>query len=306
MLTFDKFTGINNVLPSHRLKPTELAIARNVDLGNSGEIRRRTGYTQVSEVCHKNLWQAGNYMLAVSNHDLVRTDGITQQVLYPSLGPDRVWYCSLPDGSTTFSNGLINGIVNSTGTGISPWSAPPVPGRYDETGVFPNMARDLTAMPIGTITTAYHGRVLVAQGKVLWASAPFDYRRCDTRFDYKMFSSNITLVQPVDDGIYVGTETELAFLAGSTWDELAYRQVVIGRTVLGSGVTVEAEYLRPREGGNYRGTAMIAISDGGIVFGYNGGSIWRITESVYRTDVTEVVSTWRLLNGVPQYIAVPV
>jgi hypothetical protein len=51
---------------------------------------------------------------------------------------------------------------------------------------------------------------------------------------------------------------------------------------------------------------MIAIADGGVVFGYNGGSIWRITESVYRTEVTEVSATWRMQDGVPQYVAVPV
>jgi hypothetical protein len=70
-------------------------------------------------------------------------------------------------------------------------------------------------------------------------------------------------------------------------------------------VTVEAEYLKPREGGNYRGLALVCIADGTLVFGYNGGSIWRFAEGTYRTTVTEVSATFRVIDGIPQYIAVP-
>ncbi len=386
MLTFEKFTGINNVQPGHRLKPTELAVATNVDVGLDGELRRRQGYTQVSEVCHKNVHQAAGYLLATCNGDLVRTDGTTQTVLQESLGSDRVWYCNLPDGRTTFSNGLIHGItdgVTATAWGIplpvSVGAATPVageltPGEYrwaityvrlsdgleggasyspavdlpngglllmglpeepehainvylsngeaffyagramggsfsylgkNDALVLPLRTDHLYPMPVGTVTAFWRGRVLVASGSVLFASLPHQWEHCDLRRDFKQFSAPMTLIQPVDDGVYVGTEEELVFLSGDQFDKLEYRRVVIGRTVLGSGVAVEAEYLRPREGGNYRGTAMICIADGGLVFGYNGGSIWRITEGVYRTGVTEVAATWRLQNGIPQYIAVP-
>lgn len=386
MLTFEKFTGINNVQPGHRLKPTELAVASNVDVGLDGEVRRRQGYTQVSEVCHKNLWQADGYMLATCNGDLVRTDGTTQTVLQESLGVDRAWYCNLPDGRTTFSNGLIHGITD--GTTATAWGIPlpvstgaatPVageltPGEYrwaityvrlsdgleggaayspptelpdgglllmglpEEPGhainvylsngeaffyagqtlgdafsylgkndalVLPLRTDHLYPMPVGTVTAFWRGRVLVASGSVLFASLAHSWEHCDLRRDFKQFGAPITLIQPVDDGVYVGTEDELAFLSGDQFDKLEYRRVVIGRTVLGSGVTIEAEYLRPREGGNHRGTAMICIADGTLTFGYNGGSIWRITEGVYRTAATEVAATWRLVGGVPQYIAVP-
>lgn len=388
MLTFEKFTGINNVQPGHRLKPTELAVATNVDIGLDGEIRRRQGYTQVSEVCHKNIHQADGYMLATCNGDLVRTDGVTQTVLQASLGVDRVWYCNLPDGRTTFSNGLIHGItdgVTATGWGVpippsigaaTSVSGQLIPGKYQWAityvrlsdgleggaaysnpedfpdggvllmglpeepgyrinvylsglegeclylagttlnGAFSYLGKNdalvnplrtdfMYPMPVGTVTAFWRGRVLVAAGNVLYASAPHSWELCNLMRDFKQFSADITMIQPVDDGVYVGTEDELVFLAGDQFDKLEYRRVVIGRTVLGSGVTIEAEYLRPREGGNNRGTAMICIAGGGLVYGYNGGAIWRITEGIYRTTVTEVAATWRMREGVPQYIAVP-
>ena len=58
MLTFKSFTGINNTVPSQRLmhdqksKTAELASAVNVDIGLTGEIRRRSGFSHgVSRRC---------------------------------------------------------------------------------------------------------------------------------------------------------------------------------------------------------------------------------------------------------------
>ena len=90
MLTFDKFTGINNVEPAYRLGKTDLAAALDVEVGLTRELRRRDGYTVASEQCHKNLHQADGFMLATSGGQLVRTDGDTLEVLHPSLGNERL------------------------------------------------------------------------------------------------------------------------------------------------------------------------------------------------------------------------
>lgn len=381
MLTFEKFTGINNVQPGARLKPTELATAVNVDIGLDGEIRRRAGYSQVSDVCHKNLHQAQGFMLATCNGDLVRTDGVTQTVLQDSLGVDRVWYCNLPDGRTTFSNGLINGITD--GVTAQSWGVPTpetvgahtavsgdlFPGSYRwaisyvrlsdgleggiaysgqielETGgilltglpeepghkinvylsngegfyfagstlgnsfsylgannalVLPSRTEHIYPMPVGTVTAFWRGRVLVAQGNVLWASLPHQWEHCDMRRDFKQFSAPITLVQPVDGGVFVGTEHELVFLAGNQWDQLAYTRKADGPVVLGSGVTVPGSAL-----GGGHSDAMVCIADDELLAGFGDGSIKELAEDRYKTNVTEVAATFREVNGVPQYIAIP-
>lgn len=388
MLTFEKFAGINNVVPPHRLKPSDLTVATDVDCGLSGELRRRKGYSLVQEVCHKNLHQADGFLLATCNGDLCRTDGVTQTVLYPSLGVERVWYCNLPDGRTTFSNGLIHGITDGVTTtewgvplppsigALTPVSGELHPGDYQYAltyvrisdgleggpsysnpvpvpdggillsglpaepgyainvyfsghnggemyragttynGLFSYLGKnaDLTLpirtdflepMPVGTVTAFNRGRALVADGTVLWASKPHQVELCDKRRDFKQFSAPITLIQPVDDGIFVGTEHELAFLAGGEFDKLVYRQVIAGPVVLGSGVEVKAELLQAQQGANETGTAMICIADGVLVYGYNGGNVRRVTEGRYRTAVTEVAATFRMQDGVPQYLAVP-
>jgi len=113
MLTFGGFTGINNVLPEHRQGASDLRRAENVNIGLTGEITRRGGFTEVSDQCHKNLWQADGFMLATCGSVLtaIHPDG-ARHVIHPALGYARVWYCNLPDGRTTFTNGLIQGVTD--------------------------------------------------------------------------------------------------------------------------------------------------------------------------------------------------
>lgn len=390
MLTFDKFTGINNVQPSHRIKNSELTQAVNVDIGLSGEIKRRGGYTEILATCHKNLHQADGFMLAtVDGGDLTSFDanGANRVLLYPSLGPSRVWYCNLPDGRTTFSNGLICGITD--GQTASAWGVPipesvgaltPVAGgmlhgeyRYyltyvrladglesgtafslpttvttggilltglpvrdgyainvylsshnDDRGylagsttgaafsymgkndalTLPSMTDDLMPAPAGTVTAFWRGRVLVAVGSVLFASRTNGWELFDLRRDFKQFSSRITLIQPVDDGLYVGTDSELAFLSGTEFDKLTYNQVMSGPVVLGSGVGVPGELVKLGDSVG-QGSAMICIAAGGLIIGLASGNITRIVEGRYTTAATEVAATFRVLGGTPQYIAIP-
>lgn len=393
MLTFKSFTGINNTVPSQRLmhdqesKTAELASAVNVDIGLTGEIRRRAGYSELLDTCHKNLHQAAGFILAtVDGGDLISmdADGENRVTLYPSLGVSRVWYCNLPDGRTTFSNGLICGVTDGlTATtwgvtrpsgvgaitevagslfageyryglthvrlsdgleGAPVYSSPiQIEGGIVLTGLpvlaghktniyivghdgdhaylagsttnaafsftgkndaltAPCRTDNLDVAPAGTVTAFSGGRVLVAADNVLYASRPHMIESFDYLRDFKQFTSPITLIQPVDDGVYVGTTTELVFMAGSEFDKMTYRQVLAGPVALGSGVQVPGDLIR----GGQPGTAMLCIADGVICAGFNGGNLARLTEGRYQTDATEVAATFRMLPGrIPQYLAIP-
>jgi hypothetical protein len=393
MLTFSSFTGINNVLPSERLAPDRktgaaaLTEAMNVDIGMAGEARRRKGYSVASVVCHKNVWQGASFMLATANGDLINS--ATQAVLYASLGVSRVWYTNLPDGRTTFSNGLICGITDGTTT--AKWGIPlpaadgaPIdvagalnPGKYrialthvrlsdgleggtthltpftvatggivitglplladHKTNVYLSSANDdalylagttagstfsFTAAndtltlacktdqcypaPAGILTAFWRGRTLLASGKLLLASRNQQWELFDLAKDLKQFSSDITLVQPVDTGIWVGTGKELAFLSGAQFDGLtAHHNTVPGAVVLGSGVTVDGANIKVGNGVG-SGPAMICIAGGGYLYaGLESGSAVNLTDGVYTTAATEVAATFRVQSGIPQYIAIP-
>lgn len=158
--------------------------------------------------------------------------------------------------------------------------------------------------PAGRCLVEWRGRALVAVGNVLYASLPNNHELFNVRRDFKQFVDQITTVVPVDDGVYVGTEKELAFLAGTQFDSLVYRKVVDGAVVLGSGVSVRGELVKQGEGAGL-GSAMVCIADDRVVAGFNGGGLVRLTEGRYHTDATEVFATFRMVGGTPQYVAVP-
>lgn len=387
MLTYEGFTGINNVLPEHRMASGDLLQAQDVNIGLTGEVMRRDGLTLLSEQCHKNLHPANGFMLATCGSALtaIHPDG-ERHMIHPALGSARVWYCDLPDGRTTYSNGLIHGVTDGR-SGVERSVAMPEslgqpdacfgalePGQYryslswvrlsdriegpaissaplalaqgglrldglpeleghalyvylsgkdgegaylagtamgpsfEFTGsntalVLPCRTLEAEPFPVGTVTAFWRGRVLVAQGNVLWASRPMAPHLSDWR-DFKPFPAPITAIQPVEDGVYVGTQQDLVFLAGTEWEQLAYVPTQRGPVVLGSGVSAPGHRLKLGDGTG-GGQAMLCIAGGEVVAGFGGGQTSSLTANRYRTAVKEVSATFREVNGIPQYLAVP-
>ena len=50
---------------------------------------------------------------------------------------------------------------------------------------------------------------------------------------------------------------------------------------------------------------MVCIAGGEIVAGFNGGQTASLTGDRYKTTTTEVCATFREVDGIPQYLAVP-
>lgn len=391
-MKFTNFTGINNVQPSERLGESELAQATNVDVGLSGEIGRRHGFTTLDAATPVDwLHQRKDCTLVVSGQDLlaVSLDDLTKSTLITdsSLATSRTWFTDLPDGRTAFANGVLAGItdgVTVTGWGVpvpaSVGSATSVAGQLDPgayqwqityvrtsdgleggaafsnpvnlpdggilltglpvlagyrinvyltsangdkafyagttiTGSFsylgtndaltlPCHTEHLSPAPKGTICATWRGRALLAEGSVLHASRPHQPELFDLKRDFKQFTAPITMVQPVDDGIWLGTERELAFLAGTQFDALTFTPRDVGSVVLGSGVPAPGEYVAQGQGTG-QGAAMVCIAGGRIVSGFNGGLLINVTRERYQTDVQEVCATFRITGGIPQYVAIP-
>ena len=162
----------------------------------------------------------------------------------------------------------------------------------------------LSPAPKGTICATWRGRALLAEGNVLHASRPHQPELFDLKRDFKQFTAPITMVQPVDDGIWVGTTKELAFLAGTQFDALQFTPRDVGPVVLGSGVSAPGEYVAQGQGTG-QGEAMLCIAGGRIVSGFNGGLLLNVTRERYKTDAAEVCATFRITGGIPQYVAIP-
>lgn len=400
MLTLQRFTGINNVQPAERLRPdagkklTALAEAMNVDIGQSLELLRRQGYSEASNVCHKNVWNGMAFQLATTaGGDLVSIIEGNETTLYPSLGVARVWYCNWEDGRTAFSNGSINGVVAADGLSCYQWGVPvPVSegagsavagglyaGDYrwsityqrlsdgleggpiysspitlgansgleldglpqddlyrirvyltshnggvarfagstlTDAFTFTGLNKDLVLecptehiqpAPVGTLSCQWRGSALVAVGPNVFGSKHARPEHFDLD-DFVPFSGDVTLLQPVESGVFVGTTKELCFLAGDVWTKLALKRHIAEGCVLGSGVTVPGELLK-RGDGVGAGPCMVAICGGILVAGFQDGGISKLTEGVYKTTATEVAAAFRIREDggdrIPQYIALP-
>lgn len=156
--------------------------------------------------------------------------------------------------------------------------------------------------PAGKLLAFWRGRALVAVGPVLYASRPHQHELFDMRRDFKQFPADITLVQPVEGGIFVGTGEELGFMAGSQFDALSYSRRVAGAVALGSGVTVPGKKLRIGQGVE-QGDCMLCLAAGVITAGLPSGAVVALTDGRYTSAATEVWATFREIDGIPQYLA---
>lgn len=170
--------------------------------------------------------------------------------------------------------------------------------------VRPCRTEKMLAPPPGAkILAFWRGRMLCAVGNALFASRLHSWHLFDLRKDFKQFSATITLVHPTDGGVWVGTEKELVFLAGDTWDALQHSVKGQGPVVLGSGAAVPGEYLTLGAAGRARGNCMVCIAGGSLVAGTPDGALTPLSAERYRTDAVEVSATFRLVDGTPQYVA---
>lgn len=156
--------------------------------------------------------------------------------------------------------------------------------------------------PIGKLVSFWRGRALVAVGNALFASRPNNWELFDLQRDFKQFSGAVTLVQPTDGGIWVGTDKELAFLSGDTWDKLVRIVKVAAGVVLGSGCSVPGEHITRGER-RAEGDCMICVADGWLVAGLPDGTIVPLSVDRYKVTASELTATFRVVDGVPQYLA---
>jgi hypothetical protein len=240
-----------------------------------------------------------------------------RHVIHPALG-SGVWYCDLPDGRTTYSNGLIHGVTDGR-AGVERSVALPEslglpdqcfgalhPGQYRYTLSFVRLADrlegpaisseplmlaqgglrldglpELEGHAVNVYLSGKDGEGAYLAGTALGPSFEFTgdntalvlpcrtlgpspsrwersqpsgaggcwWRRamcCGLRAPWRptwqtgatssALAAPITAIVPVEDGVYVGTEQDLVFLAGTEWEQLAYVPTKRGPVVLGSGV----------------------------------------------------------------------
>lgn len=296
-ITFGVFTGINNV--SADLRPTSELIktpagvktaysARdilNLDIDNNfGLISRVKHKLQTAGTNMHSLWSDGDTCFCV--------DGDSLYLINPDLSLTSIlsgltigaWLTYLSDFDRIyFSNGtIIKYYKDSTLHDL------PVPATKFK-----------LPLPPGKFMAKYRSRIYLAAGRVLYITDPLS-DHYDTRYGFRPFESDITMVRAVDDGLYISDSDNTHFLKGNDLDELIRLQVDDSSAIPYTDLTIDGKYFTEgRENSNYA----IWTSQRGICVGDNDGNVKNVTSSRYVLgDYSRGSAVLRSVDGLNHYL----
>lgn len=284
------FIGMNNVTDPAYLDLTkgECELLVNVDPNNRGGFVTRKGYTQVNALSTHSGWSNGVDAYYVSEAILYHFDGITSTAVTTLNSDSRLVFEQVND-VVAFWSVTDKGILR--GKALVPQEAP--------SGEFK------IPSPYGHMITYFNGRLYIANGPDVYCTDAFDpsLNKCDER-RYLIFSldSAITLLAFVDDGIYVGSSKEIAFLNGTD--------------PYGSGFQVKRisnygaiPYTAVKTTGSYvpasqlNGSVVIFTSEHGICVGGNGGNLINLSINTFSfPKASQGCSLLREANGLYHYL----
>jgi hypothetical protein len=129
-------------------------------------------------------------------------------------------------------------------------------------------------MPGGTIVRFWNGRLYVATGSFIAVSDPFDAGLCNPKEGWFNTGRTITLMEPVEGGIFVGHEQAVHFYKGSDPATFQLAQVSSLGAYAHSGGRVAADFFDPEVVGSSAGLPVaIWLSDVGLTLGMPSGQV---------------------------------
>lgn len=171
----------------------------NCDTKTPNGVRLRNGYSKVlNPACHSG-WSDGSVAYYVSYSALYSFDGATSVKLC-QLSTDRpACYCKTND-VVVMSNG-IDYLIIQAGSVYLPEK---------------NNLEFKVVPPPAQVLAFYNARVYLGVGNVLYCTDSLSAETCDTRQMWiDSYLDDVTMIAPVDSGIFVGTSNEIFFYRGN-------------------------------------------------------------------------------------------
>ena len=250
---------------------SDLAVAVDVDISDSGRLSRRKGFTQKASGSFHSLFCDGGQCLCVSGTDLcVLNEDYTVTTIGTVTEGARLSACQTPLG-IYFCNGHENGVVQNSA--VSDW----VSGTY----VGPETKRTFVSPPMGTIVEYYRTRMYVVQHNTLWFSEPSNYGSFDLARNFFQYPTEIRMVKAVKEGLFVSTEQDTYFLAGKTPFEMEQVKVAGYPAVKYSVSKCKGVFVLGPEGLSFIESgeeSILWMTEQGICSGGPDGSFYNLTE----------------------------
>jgi len=259
-----KPTTINNVNDPALLAIDEFVSLTNVDLLDDGAIQRREGYSVTLAASSHSGWSNSSATKAfvVQDSILYGFDGTSVVQITTLQNNNRCCFCEV-NNVVVYSNGLDYGIIED-GVSYGP--------------VLPDLEFKITPKA-GQCLEFYNGRLYIGSENIVYCTDPFTVDYADERhcvvFDA---NSKITMIRRTDDGLFIGTETEIFYLSGNDVQEGLFtaKNVANYGCILGTDVFVNGEYVKDGSG-----TSALWCSTRGVCYGGSGGSFRNLTNNYY-------------------------
>ncbi len=257
----------------HDLKTgkVDLAEAVNVDISNTGRIDRRLGYTEKRSEASHSLFVAENDCLFVAVDSLYRLNpDYSRSLLVSGLSEGARMSYGFAANTFYFCNGFEKGKAALFGD-YAAWEA--------ETYVGPTTDVTYSDPPIGHLVSYYGSRILIAQGPAVWASEPFAYSRFNLASNFVQERSRITMIAPVEDGVYIGTDQGVQWYSGKDFLRAERNQTIAKGVIEGTlSYAKDSNFIAALYERRFDSPVAIWTGTDGIYIGGPGGFIRNITE----------------------------
>lgn len=156
-------------------------------------------------------------------------------------------------------------------------------------------------MPAGHLMGYHRGRLYVAVNKVVYFSDPYNPGLTDVTKNFIMFPERVTLIAPVEQGIFFSDEKKTYYMNGTDPDDAAMRKVADYPAMENTGTEIEPGALAD----GVSGETWMWSSKKGVCVGLEGGEFKNLTENKYALRTGDIgAALFRQRNGINQYLGI--
>jgi len=304
-----QFSGLVNTRSEERLGPSDLAVAKNIDIDDVMQVHRRRGRTQKSSASWHSLHTAKNgnvYGVRGGDFGRIYTD-YSFESLQDNVGPDKLAYVEVNDvlyansRTTGFKMKLLHDEVEDWGglDGNGQWWSPVIQPTETLGEVAGKLLRN---PPRAEFMTYFNGRIYMGIEGVVWATELYQYDYVDATRTYMPIEGRLTGLHAVTDGIFIGTSKGTFFCQGN-FGEMKMTRVLPDAVVPGSMILGNPEDF-PDTNANTRACTLF-LTEGGLCVGFDGGVCKNLTsEKFWFPNAASASAFNRVQDGTSQYIGV--
>jgi hypothetical protein len=247
--------------------------ALNVDITAEGHPLRRRGYTQAEAGYAHSVFYADliNQFFVVIDGSLKVGPQTSELTTIMSVNRYLRMSYAHHAGYVYFMNGQESGRYSYAGLEV--WPGPQQTHVVHDDEGLALVDNLYETMPIGQLVASFSGRIYVAKENDIWFSEGMSTHISRLAVNYYMLPKYIHMMQPVEDGIYVGSESNIIYLKGT--DPATAEQV----NVYPHGVVPYAFARIPGEkfGVPERDVPVWWTKDGVLSVGLPGGEVRQLT-----------------------------